>query len=679
MDPMIPVLAQLQRPDYFVLVGYFILMLGIGAYFYRHMQGMKDYFTGGNRIPWWLSGVSFYMSSFSVFSFVYYSSLAFRYGWVAVTLYWVTVPATIVSAVFFAARWRRARIDSPVEYLETRYNAVLRQVCAWHGIPVRIVDSGLKLIAIGTFLSAGLGLPEVETLNILGLEVSLADLGLHEPLRYTMLATGSIMLLYTLMGGLWTVTVTDFVQFVVMVVAIVALLPLSIIEAGGIEKMQSGSPEGFFSLTHPNYSWVYVSANLLMFTLAFSSINWSLIQRYYCVPTEKDARKAGWLVVGLNILGPPAMFIPAMAARQFLTGIADKDVYPELCKHLLPAGMLGLVIAAMFAATMSMLSSDYNVCASVLTNDLYRRFMRPRASGRQLVLVGRLMTLLVGVIAMGVAFGMAGGSGEDQFRNMVTLFSVATAPVALPMLLGLLWRRITATGAFCGFLVGVTLGLVLFFAWSHHELPFDVSAQPQWQQHASSGRLVPAVRQELANHGVSVSEAAVVSTSEQSGQWTIDDGGRTYRVRVVEGTSDIFLEHVQFLGAGWKKENVILFATSALTLLVIVGVSLADPKRVREQERATVFLRRLDVPIGQAEEDEMPAGPSTKAPISPFRVVGLATVLIAGLMFAILPAVYAAGGVAFWVDLLIALALVGIGAIMIWQGRRTDRRSEEML
>jgi hypothetical protein len=94
----------IQGPDYVMLVGYFALMLGIGVYFYRFMWGMKVYFTGGNRIPWWLSGVSFYMSSFSAYGFVIYSGLCFRYGWVGVTIFWVTVPATIFSAMFFAAR-----------------------------------------------------------------------------------------------------------------------------------------------------------------------------------------------------------------------------------------------------------------------------------------------------------------------------------------------------------------------------------------------------------------------------------------------------------------------------------------------------------------------------------------------------------------------------------------------
>ena len=97
--------GHLSAPDYFMLIGYFVLMLGIGAYFYRHMKAMKDYFTGSNTIPWWLSGVSFYMTSFSVAAFTFYPGLCYRHGWVGITLLWVAVPATFVSAGLFARHW----------------------------------------------------------------------------------------------------------------------------------------------------------------------------------------------------------------------------------------------------------------------------------------------------------------------------------------------------------------------------------------------------------------------------------------------------------------------------------------------------------------------------------------------------------------------------------------------
>jgi solute:Na+ symporter, SSS family len=437
----------LKGPDYFILAGYFALMLGIGAYFYRFMRGMKDYFSGGNRIPWWLSGVSFYMTSFSAYAFIAYSALAYSYGWVGVTLLWLSMFATMVSVTFFAKRWRRARIDSPVEYLETRYSATVRQLFAWHGVPVRVFDDALKLIATGTFLSVGLGMG----------------------MRTSMLVSGLIMLAYTLMGGLWAVAVTDFVQFIVLSCAIVILLPLAVVRAGGLAAIVQHSPPGFFHLTSPEYNWVYICSGLLLASLCFSALHWQLVQRYYCVPTERDAQKVGWLVVALYFIGPPVMFLPAMAARQFVSGLAsDTDIYPVLCAKLLAPGMLGLMIAAMFSATMSTLSGDFNVCANVLTTDVYRRLLRPKASQRELVHVGRLMTLVVGAISIALALFMAGGGSDRLFRNMITLFSTAAAPVAIPMLLGLTWRRATNRGVLTGFAIGLGTGFVLL-GWLPNE------------------------------------------------------------------------------------------------------------------------------------------------------------------------------------------------------------------
>jgi solute:Na+ symporter, SSS family len=437
--------GHLQTPDYMMLAGYFVLMLAVGVYFYNRMRRMKDFFSGGNRIPWWLSGVSFYMSSFSVAAFVFYPSLCYRHGWVGVTLLWVAIPATLFSVYFFSARWRRARIDSPVEYLETRYSATLRQLFAWQGVPVKMIDDGIKLVATGTFISVATGLD----------------------IRYSILAAGIIILLYTFMGGLWAVTVTDFLQFVVLAIGVTIILPLSVMKAGGFNAIVQNVPEGFFRLTSETFGWTYIIPLVALYALAWSSTMWPLIQRYYCVPTERDALKVGWLVAALYVIGPPLMFFPAIAATQFIDIPLDGDagrIYPLLCVTLLPAGMLGLAIAAMFAATMSTLSSDYNVCAGVLTNDVYKRLIRPNASQKELVLVGRSMTLLIGVVALATGLAIVSrGRSEDLFKMMVTLFGVAAAPAAVPMLLGLISPRASNAAAITGFIAGLATGLLLFF------------------------------------------------------------------------------------------------------------------------------------------------------------------------------------------------------------------------
>jgi len=569
-----------------MLLGYFVLMLAIGIYFYRYMRRMKDYFTGGNTIPWWLSGVSFYMTSFSVAAFVFYPSLCYRYGWVGVTLLWVAIPATLFSALLFAKRWRRARIDSPVEYVESRYGSLLRQLFAWQGVPVKIVDDGIKLYATGTFISICVGLP-----------ISLSILG-----------AGGVMLLYTFMGGVWAVSVTDFIQFVVLSVGILVVLPLSISRAGGLDAIFQNSPEGFFAPTSAEFGWSYVIPVILLYALSWSSTNWSLIQRYYCVPKEKDAVKVGWLVVALYVIGPPLMFFPAIAARQFIPDLTDAGkIYPILCSQLLPVGMLGLVIAAMFSATMSTLSGDYNVCASVLTNDVYRRLIRPRATQRELVNVGRIMTLVIGVIGLATAFLISRVSkAEDLFRIMVTLFGIAAAPVAVPMLLGLVSKKPTNLSAVLGFLFGLAAGVGLFLlSWKNQN---ETLLGLPWNPEA---------------------------------------------------------EELTIAGLAMKMEIVLFLSTALATFVVMMLVTFLFPMGREESARVETFLHRLDTPIGGLEEDHRVVAEAGYI-LSPFRVVGVCVLCIGLLMLALLPWV-AKDPLPFKLDLFLGLVLAIIGAVLMWR------------
>src|ERR1700712_1477968 len=128
---------HLSRPDYVVIFGYFALVLLIGLYFRRQQKTAGDFFAGGHQVPWWLAGISHYMSGFSAFTFVVYSEIAYRYGGVAIVLFWTSVPACILGGSLFAARWRRARIITPIEFLEQRCSLLVRQLFAWSAVPAK--------------------------------------------------------------------------------------------------------------------------------------------------------------------------------------------------------------------------------------------------------------------------------------------------------------------------------------------------------------------------------------------------------------------------------------------------------------------------------------------------------------------------------------------------------------
>ncbi len=439
--------SGLGATDYLIVAGFFVVMLGIGVYFAGRMKTLKTFFSGGHEVPWWVSGVSLWMTTFSAFAFVAYSEVAYKHGMVAITVWWSSVPCCLLATWLFAARWRRTAATSPVEYVETRYSPFLRQGFAWLGVPLVLIDDALKLFVIGKMAAVSLGMNAPETLP------------------WIIATCGGIMLAYTLLGGLWAAMITDFVQFVVMAGAVLVLVPLALAKAGGPVELASLAPEGFWALTSGDYTWAWLIPFGFIQFFAYAT-RWSYVQRFYSVRSDAEARRVGYLVAALTFFGMPLLFLPAMAARVFMPEVADaKDVYALLCRQLLPAGMMGMMLAAMFSATMSTLSGDYNAVASVLTNDIYLRLFARGGSDRTLVRAGRIATLAAGLAALGIALVLASAEGRrDLVEYMAQLFSVLLPPVAIPMMFGLLTRRVSNAGAIASFMAGAMFGIGAYAA-----------------------------------------------------------------------------------------------------------------------------------------------------------------------------------------------------------------------
>lgn len=449
--------------DIGVVAGFFAIMGGIGIYFGRRMKGSSDFFHGGGGIPWWLAGVSFYMTTFSALAFVVYSALAYQYGFVAVSVSWVTVPALIIGARFFAARWRRVGENSPLEYLELRYGSSVRQTIVWSGLGMRVLDDGLKLFAVGTLLSVGMGVP----------------------MHWALIGAVSVILVYTVLGGLWATVVADFVQFGIIVAATFSLIYITGTAVMGGDYLGE-LPEGFFLPTAAQYGPLYIFIFFILVLYNYTT-NWPLIQRYAAVKSDKEARKVGYLVATLSFLAPPLFYAPAMFARVLLPDIEDPNsVYAVICRTFLPAGLFGLVLAAMFSGTMSTLAGSFNAAAQVLTRDVYGRIFHKskERSPSELLIVGRIFTLVMGVLVSALAFHFYRETGQnnDLFAIMASIFSFFVPPIALTMLLGLILPQVSNRGANFGLIAGITAGALMFIGG--FQFPFLRDAQ--WMTPATS-------------------------------------------------------------------------------------------------------------------------------------------------------------------------------------------------
>jgi SSS family solute:Na+ symporter len=207
---------------------------------------------------------------------------------------------------------------------------------------------------------------------------------------------------------------------------------------------------------------------------------WATVQRFYSVKDERAARKVGLLAAGLNVVGPPLFYLPVMLARGLIPELeTTRHAYVAVALELLPVGMMGIMITAMLAATMSSLSSEYNVLASVATKDIYNRVFDRAADDRRLLAAGRVFTAIIGAIVMGIAILVALYPDIPLFSLMVTIFGVAVAPMMLPLLGGLIFRSLSLRGAMFGFIVGLVVGFTNLYLQQRY-LPSLPNLDAEW-------------------------------------------------------------------------------------------------------------------------------------------------------------------------------------------------------
>jgi SSS family solute:Na+ symporter len=411
--------------DWIVLGLFFLLMIGIGIWSFRQISGTQDFFAAGGKMPWWLSGISHHMSGYSAAVFVAYAGVAYTYGF---TLYiWWAVPVSIaifVGALFIAPRWSRLRqrlnIESPMEYLSIRYNVPTQQLMAWSGVLLKLLDVGAKWAAIAVVLNVFAGVP----------------------ISVGIIASGAISLVYSTIGGLWADAWTDFVQFIVQLVAGIAMFIIILAKLGGL-----GAITGIWDKLPPShsqplvgpYTMGFVLAYLLIDFLSYNGGTWNLAQRYIASPSGSDARKAAILSGSLYLVWPLILFFPMWAAPLFYQNLKDPtQSYSLMTMDLLPHGLIGLVLASMFAHTMAMTTSDANAITAVMTRDILPVISKKyrNLSEKSALIVARAVMVIFIVLTLIIA--IYSGSFGGIMSLLIVWFGALVGPISIPMLLGLL-------------------------------------------------------------------------------------------------------------------------------------------------------------------------------------------------------------------------------------------------
>ncbi|MGB2867701.1 MAG: Na+:solute symporter, partial [Bacteroidota bacterium] len=217
----------LQSADFAVVFVYLILIMSVGYYAKRKVKSVADYFAGGGKVPWWLAAISHHVSGYSAFAFVGHASVAYLSGFSIWTFFAVPIfVAMIIGAYTWAPKWVRLNVVTPVQYLESRYNLLTREVFAWSGISIKFMDEGVKLYSLGVIVHVVSGFPMEGTIIICGL----------------------VVITFLTLGGLWATMLTDFVQCIIIFGMALSLAFLSLRAVGGWNSLWANLPPEHFSM-----------------------------------------------------------------------------------------------------------------------------------------------------------------------------------------------------------------------------------------------------------------------------------------------------------------------------------------------------------------------------------------------------------------------------------------------
>jgi Na+/proline symporter len=438
--------------DWVVLIGYFGVMIAIGVWSHKRVDNVSDFFTAGGKMPWWLSGISHHMSGYSAVMFTGYAGIAYTYGVTSFVTWSLPIAIGIaIGATLFAPRINRLRsrlhVASPLEYLKNRYNLPTQQALAWSGMLLKIVDVGAKWAAIATLLSVFTGIS----------------------LNQGILITGVITAVYCTIGGLWADALTELGQFVIQLLAGIAMF------IAVVGKL--GSHGGFFGVWDDpalaghgkplvgQYGAVFLLAFLFIKLFEYNGGMLNQAQRYMATGSAKEATRSARLSAALWLVWPLVLFFPMWMSPLLVHAQKPdgSDSYALMTEQLLPHGLLGLVIVGFFSHTMAMCSSDANAIAAVFTRDVAPALSaKARAWTSQKGLIAARVTT---VVFLGLSMAVATQVNSPTFKDIITVVIKWVAglmgPIAIPMMLGLLrtFRRSGPTAA----LTSWALGLLAFW------------------------------------------------------------------------------------------------------------------------------------------------------------------------------------------------------------------------
>jgi len=453
--------SSFSRFNYLTLGLYLAFMLCIGVYFSRREKSTDDFFLGGRRVCWWAAGISIFGTQLSAITFMSIPAKAYDTDWTYILIHISIVMVAPVVVFFYLPFFRRLNLTTAYQYLEGRFNVAVRMFGA-------VAFSLMQLGRMGIVLF----LPAIALSTVAGLNIYIC-----------ILIMGLFCTIYTTLGGIEAVIWTDVFQVVVLLGgAIAAIVVIALKLEGGLPGIVDvGVQADKFNIINLSWDWrttavwVVLVGNLFSNLVPYSA-DQTVIQRYLTTATEKQARRAIWTNAAMTLPAGLIFFFLGTALYVFYRtfpqnlgpNLESDRILPWFIVHELPSGIAGLVVAAIFAATMSSLDSSMNSMATVFITDFYQR-LRPDSTDRFRLLLARIITVVLGVFATGCALLLAAFPIESLWDLFLVLLGLLGSTLAGVFVLGIFTRRANSLGAMTGIACST---LALFYAKQYTQVHF---------------------------------------------------------------------------------------------------------------------------------------------------------------------------------------------------------------
>lgn len=417
--------------DYIIIGFYLVFMLAIGLVFRRMSKDTSDYFRAGGAMPWWLTGASAWIFSFSAWTFTGAAGKVYESGLLVLCVFYSTIFALLFAIWFTCLRFRRMRVITWMEAVRLRYGPFNEQFYTWIKLPLLLLFSGVGLNAIGVFMSA-----------VFKIEMS-----------YMLIILGIVVTLVAFAGGSWAVLASDFVQaFLIITITIcTAVMTLARPEIGGLGGLLDKVPKAHLNwseLARPELIFIWILGTLW---LKFSDENnMERSTMYLMTRSDKDARRMVLIPLIGTLIGPLIWFIPSMAATIMHPNLAaefpalkqpHEAAFLAVAMDVMPQGLLGLLLSAMLGATVTSMDAGLNKNVGIAIRSLYKPVFNPNASEKHLLVAGKICTLVFGAIIIVLGLFINSIRQTNLFDFVNQLASYLLMPLALPLIFGLFYKR----------------------------------------------------------------------------------------------------------------------------------------------------------------------------------------------------------------------------------------------